>query len=98
MNEDHRVKSKFERIEHFYVLTQTNLDKFVLLFTFIKLGILDGKTVIYTNDIIQAYRIKLFLSKFQLKSFVLSPELPKNQAKSLIHFFHIGQFNIMIVL
>ena len=98
MNDDHRVKSKFERLEHYYTLTQTPLDKFVLLFTFIKLGILDGKTLIYTNDIIQAYRIKLFMNRFHLKAFVLSPDMPKNQAKSLIHFFHIGQFNIMIVL
>jgi superfamily II DNA/RNA helicase len=59
---------------------------------------LEGKTLIYTNDIIQAYRIKMFLNRFALKGFVLSPELPKNQLKSLIHFFHIGQFNIMIVL
>jgi len=80
------------------VLAQTNLDKFVLLFTFIKLGILDGKTLIYVNDVIQAYRIKIFLQRFSLKAFVLSPDMPKNQAKSLIHFFHIGQFNIMIVL
>lgn len=87
-----------ERIEHFYVLTQTNLDKFVLLFTLIKLGILDGKTLIYTSDVVQAYRIKIFMQRFQLKAFVLSPDMPKNQAKSLIHFFHIGQFNIMIVL
>lgn len=42
--------------------------------------------------------MKLFLSRFQLKAFVLSPELPKNQAKSLTHFFHIGQFSIIIVL
>ena len=70
----------------------------MILFTFLKLGVLEGKTLIYTNDIIQAYRIKLFLSRFSLKSFVLSPELPKNQFKSLIHFFHIGQFSIMIVL
>jgi hypothetical protein len=41
-----------ERIEHYYVLTQSNLDKFVLIFTFIKLGILDGKTLIYTNDVV----------------------------------------------
>ena len=72
------------------MLTQNSLDKFVLLFTLIKLGILDGKTVIYCGDVIQAYRIKIFLSRFQLKAFVLSPELPKNQAKSLTHFFHIG--------
>lgn len=40
----------------------------------------------------------MFLNRFNVKSFVLNPEQPKNQFKSLIHFFHIGQFNIMIVL
>ncbi len=29
---------------------------------------------------------------------MLSPELPKNSSGSLVHFFHIGQFNILIVL
>jgi superfamily II DNA/RNA helicase len=62
------------------------------------LGIFEGKTVIYTSDIVQAYRIKIFLNRFALKCFVLSPELPKNQLKSLVHFFHIGQFNILVVL
>lgn len=52
MNDDHRVKSKFERLEHYYALTHQQLDKFVLLFTLIKLGILDGKTVIYCTDVI----------------------------------------------
>jgi hypothetical protein len=33
-----------------------------------------------------------------MKAFVLSTELPKNQFKSLIHFFHIGQFQILICL
>ena len=54
--------------------------------------------MIYTKDIIQAYRIKLFLSRFAIRAFVLSPDLPKNQFKSLIHFFHLGQFNILILL
>lgn len=74
------------------------LDKFVITFTMIKLGIVEGKILIYTNDVIQAYRLKMFLSRFNIRSFVLSPEMPKNQQKSLIHFFHIGQFNIMIVM
>lgn len=30
------------------------------------------------NDIVQAYRVKLFLNRFQLKCFVLSPDMPKN--------------------
>jgi ATP-dependent RNA helicase DDX56/DBP9 len=72
------VKSRFERIEQFYIQCQSHLEKFIILFTFLKLGVLEGKTVIYTNDIIQAYRIKLFLNRFAMKAFVLSPELPKN--------------------
>ncbi len=68
------------------------------MFSFIKLGILTGKILIYTSDIIQAYRIKLFLNRFHLKCFVLNPEMPKNQLKSLIHFYQLGQFDIMVVL
>ena len=52
----------------------------------------------HTSDIVQAYRIKLFLNRFAIKSFVLSPDLPKNSFKSLIHYFHIGQYNVLIVL
>lgn len=50
------------------------------------------------NDIVQAYRIKLFLNRFSLKAFVLAPDMPKNQIGSIIHFFHIGQFDIVVML
>ena len=33
-----------------------------------------------------------------MKSFVLAPEMPKNQICSIIHFYHIGQFDIVIML
>jgi len=29
---------------------------------------------------------------------VLSPEMPKNQISSIIHFFHIGQFDIIVMM
>lgn len=79
-----------ETIEHFYLVCSQNLDKFLVLFTFLKLALLDGKVLIFASDVLQAYRIKLFLARFQIRSFVLSPELPKNSAGSLVHFFHIG--------
>jgi len=47
---------------------------------------------------VEAYRIKLFFNRFSIKCFVLAPDMPKNQFKSLIHFFHIGQFDILVVL
>lgn len=33
-----------------------------------------------------------------MKAFVLSPDLAKAQSQSIIHFFSIGQFDILIVL
>lgn len=92
------ISSIVEKLDHFYIQCQSHLEKFIILFTFLKLGILEGKTIVHTSDIVQAYRIKLFLNRFAIKSFVLSPDLPKNSFKSLIHYFHIGQFNVLIVL
>lgn len=88
----------YEKIAHLYTMCEQNLDKFILLFSFIKLAIVQGKTVVLCNDIIQAYRIKLFLNRFSLKAFVVAPDMPKNQVGSIIHFFHIGQFDILVML
>jgi len=70
----------------------------VLLFTLIKLAIIEGKTVIYCHDVSNAYRVKLFLNRFHLKAFVLAPDMPKNQIKSIQHYFTIGQFDVIIML
>ncbi len=59
-------------------MCEANLDKFILLFAMIKLAVVQGKTVIMCNEIVQAYRIKLFLNRFSLKAFVLAPDMPKN--------------------
>jgi len=70
----------------------------MLLFACVKLAIIQGKTVILVNDVIQAYRIKLFFNRFSLKCFVLAPDMPKNQIGSITHFFHIGQFDLIVML
>ena len=42
--------------------------------------------------------MKYFLSKFSLRSFVLSTDMPKAQVSSILHFYNIGQFEILIML
>ena len=79
-------------------MCEAKLDKYILMFSFVKLAITKGKTVILCRDIIEAYRIKLFFNKFSLKCFVLAPDMPKNQIGSIIHFFHIGQFDLIVML
>jgi len=64
-------------MNHYYIMCKNDLDKFMVLFAFKKLGMLQGKLVIRANDVIQAYRIKYFFNRFQMKAFVLSPELAK---------------------
>ena len=98
MKEEETEKTDFEQVAHLYSFCKTSLDKFILLFSLIKLAIIEGKTLIVVNDIIEAYRIKMFLKKFSLQSFVLAPDMPKNQISSILHFFHIGQFNLLIML
>lgn len=98
VKQDERQVSSFEQTSHLYALVSSTLDKFLIVFNFIKLAIVEGKCAIFVNDVVQAYRIKYFLSKFSLRSFVLSPDMPKNQIGSILHFFHIGQFDVIILL
>ena len=74
------------------------LDKYLIVFNLLKLAILEGKTEIMVNDLTQAYRIKYFLAKFSLRSFVLATDMPKAQVSSILHFFNIGQFEILVML
>ena len=64
INEDQRQVSKFELINHYYILCKNDLDKYLLLFSLKKLSLIEGKLVIYANTIVQAYRIKFFLNRF----------------------------------
>lgn len=76
----------------------SELDKFLVLYTFLKLEILNGKTLIMASSLEQAYKIKMFLEKFQMRSYVVNPEQTKTFKRSVVHFFNIGQYSILILL
>jgi len=50
------------------------------------------------NSVETAYKIKMFLNKFQIRTYVINPEQTKNFKKSIVHFFNIGQFNVLILI
>ena len=77
LNEDQSVVSKFEKINHYYVMCKNDQDKFVMTFILKKLSLIQGKLVIYCNDIMQAYKLKFFFNRFHMKAFVLAPEMAK---------------------
>ena len=70
----------------------------MLLFALKKLGLVEGKLLIYAGSIVEAYRIKFFFNRFSMKAFVLSPDMAKQQLGSVMHYFAIGQYDILIAL
>lgn len=98
LNEDQRSVTKVEMINHYYSVCRNSVDKYLLLFALKKLGMIEGKLLIYASSIIEAYRIKFFFSRFQMKAFVLAPDMAQQQLSSVIHYFTIGQFDILVTL
>ena len=85
-------------VAHFFTFCKTTLDKFILVFNLLKLAVVEGKTVIMVSDVTQAYRLKYFLAKFSLRSFVLGTDMRKSQISSILHFFNTGSFDILVML
>lgn len=70
----------------------------MLLYTFIKLNLLNGKTLIFMQDINSGYKLKVFLERFHIRSLVIHPETTKTSRANAIHYFNIGQFDHLIVI
>jgi superfamily II DNA/RNA helicase len=83
---------------HVVVTCKSELDKFLVLYAFLKLEILNGKTLIMASTVEQGYKIKMFLEKFQLRSYVVNPDQTKTFKRSVVHFFNIGQYSILILV
>ncbi|XP_072177180.1 probable ATP-dependent RNA helicase DDX56 [Diadema setosum] len=71
-------------------------DKFLLIYTLLKLKLIRGKTIIFVNSIDRSYRLKLFLEQFSVAACVLNSELPVNSRCHIIHQFNTGLYDIII--
>lgn len=56
----------------------TEIDKFLLIYVILKLKLVQGKCILFVNDVDRCYRLKLFLEQFSIKSCVLNAEMPIN--------------------
>ena len=56
----------------------SEVDKFLLTYVVLKLKLIQGKCILFVNDVDRCYRLKLFLEQFSIKSCVLNSELPLN--------------------
>lgn len=82
-------------------LTQFHLnlpkkDKNLVIYVFLKLGLLKGKGIFFVNSIDGGYRLKLFLEQFHIRSSVLNAELPFRSRLNIIEQFNVGNFDYLI--
>ncbi|XP_068128461.1 probable ATP-dependent RNA helicase DDX56 [Hyperolius riggenbachi] len=71
-------------------------DKFLLLYTLLKLSLIRGKTIIFVNDVDRSYRLKLFLEQFSIPACVLNSELPVQSRCHIIAQFNQGFYDYII--
>lgn len=51
-------------------------DKFLLIYTLLRLRLVQGKTLVFVGAVDRCYRLKLFLEQFSIPACVLNSELP----------------------
>ncbi|XP_061409202.1 probable ATP-dependent RNA helicase DDX56 [Lethenteron reissneri] len=71
-------------------------DKFLLVYTLLKLGLVRGKTLVFVNAIERCYRLKLFLEQFSLPACVLNSELPVHSRCHIISQFNQGFYDYIV--
>ncbi|KAJ3604938.1 hypothetical protein NHX12_026989 [Muraenolepis orangiensis] len=71
-------------------------DKFLLVYTLLKLQLVRGKTLLFVDSIDRSYRLKLFLEQVGVPSCVLNSELPVHSRCHIISQFNQGFYNYII--
>lgn len=79
-----------------FYLESTESDKYLILYVFIKLGLLQGKGLIFVNDVSKCYRLKLFLQQFYIPAAVLNSEVPLNSRLHILEEYNRGVFDYLI--
>ena len=87
--------SASHKLQQFYLETSEE-EKYLVLFVFLKLGLLKGKGLIFVRDVNKCYRLKLFLQQFFLSSAVISAEVPFNSRIHMVQEFNQGVFDYLI--
>jgi ATP-dependent RNA helicase DDX56/DBP9 len=88
-------KDKTGNLTQLY-LTLSKKDKNLVLYVFLKLGLLKGKGLFFVNTTDGGYRLKLFLEQFHIRSAVLNAELPLRSRLNIIEQFNVGNFDYLI--
>ncbi|KAG7843674.1 hypothetical protein KL941_004656 [Ogataea angusta] len=89
------VDSDKKKLVQYYIKT-SELDKFLLIYVILKLGLIKGKILLFVNELDRGYKLKLFLQNFGIKSCLLNSELPVNSRLHIVEQFNKNVYNLLI--
>merc|ERR1740121_3535332 len=69
---------------------------YLLLYTLLKLRLVQGKTLLFVNSIDAAYKLKILLERFSINSMVLNAELPHASRQNIIQAFNQSLVELLI--
>lgn len=84
------------RASHYVARLRNSGDRYLVTYAMLRLNVLCGKVLIFVNHVNSAFRLKLFLDQFKIKSAVLNAELPANSRIHCVQQFNAGIFDILI--
>lgn len=93
--DDHKDGTGRGQLTQFY-LQLPRRDKNLVIYVFLKLGLLKGKGIFFVNSTDGGYKLKLFLEQFHIRSSVLNAELPFRSRLNIIEQFNVGNFDYLI--
>lgn len=71
-------------------------DKFVLIYALFKLKLIQGKTIIFVNNVDKCFQIKLYLEQFGIPVCVLNSELPTASRCHILSQFNKGIYDVIV--
>lgn len=87
-----------KQLLQYYIYCEQD-QKFVLIVTILKLHLLVGRTIVFVNSVEQAYRLKLLMEQFHIKTCLLNSELPMDSRLHIVQqYVRIRKKNLSIFL
>uniref|UniRef100_A0ACD5X3T5 Uncharacterized protein n=2 Tax=Avena sativa TaxID=4498 RepID=A0ACD5X3T5_AVESA len=84
-----------KNVQQFWI-SCSDKDKMLYTLALLKLELIQKKVLIFVNSIDMAFRLRLFLEKFGIRSAVLNAELPQNSRLHIIEAFNARLFDYLI--
>ncbi|KAK3146601.1 hypothetical protein QOZ80_3BG0268770 [Eleusine coracana subsp. coracana] len=84
-----------KNVQQFWISCSTK-DKMLYILALLQFKLIQKNVLIFVNTIDMAFRLRLFLEKFAIRSAVLNAELPQNSRLHIIEAFNARLFDYLI--